>query len=728
MAAFAGLGDLGDVSTSSSSSREPPKSTTKPELATEPVMDATSPTGSLGTIDMFINQDAPTRSQRGRTFEDDEEDEWDEDEELDEDDVMRKRRRGDADLIAWELQGTTTEGEITVGLRDVSIRLGGRQVLQDASWKVTSGDKLALVGANGCGKTTQLKILTGEYTPDEGSIFMSQPNIKMSTLSQGFVDELDLERTLREELLSAVPKEREILRDYEAVKAKLEDMDPNSPEATPLLDDLGRLSDLAEQYKVYELDQRLAWIAENVGFFEKDLEQKVGLFSGGWKVRIGLSKIFMTAPDVLLLDEPTNHLDLESVEWLESFMMAQDLPLVVVSHDREFMDRICNVVVDTIEGMTYTYPGNYSNYILQRDLKMRKWTEAYRRQCKVEQETIKYIKLNKNKQAMAQAVKRRREQLEDMRKSKDWLDPPPRYFKRIKFDFPEPPLEMRGSRNKAMCMAYMNSVTHGYGDGEDATLFDNIRLDINYGEKIGIVGRNGAGKSTLLRLLMGREEPSGGGSIMPGQVPDNCYFTQHQADLLPLGSTAFEAVDEANQLGLSQQKLVEMMEKFRFKGNRLDMKVSACSGGEKARLALVRMMLTPSKMLVLDEPTNHLDVVMKETLEYSLREFPGAVVVVSHDRFFLSQVCRKIYAVQDQTVDVYDGDFRYYMDSDHEMRKKVEARYSASVGGIGAVPMTEEEEKLANKTINFKGNDRGKWLKKEKERKKKLAAMSRGRA
>jgi len=435
---------------------------------------------------------------------------------------------------------------------------------------------------------------------------------------------------------------------------------------------------------------------------DDDHDQPVGVFSGGWKVRIGLAKIFMTAPDVLLLDEPTNHLDLNSVEWLERFLENQELPIVLVSHDREFMDRVCNKVVDTAEGMTYSYKGNYSQFVEQREEKMRIWKMKYRQQQKDETAIEKYIKVNKGTQSMANAVARRRRELEKMRLSKDRIDPPPRLLKRIKFQFPEPPTRQRGVA-KQITMAALNQVLHGYGDGQDAVLFEDATMSVEYGEKIGIVGGNGVGKSTLLRILMGLEKPQSG-TVLPAELHDNCYFTQHQADLLPQHLTTLEAVEQANGMSIAQKDLIEIMSKFRFKGKRLQVTVNECSGGEKARLAIVRMMLTPSQMLILDEPTNHLDVTMKETLEYSLREFPGAAVIVSHDRYFLSQTCKSILEVKDGQIKLHKGDFRSYMESDRELRKQIEGRYSGVSAGIMPLQESQEELKKASRG-NLRKND-----------------------
>ncbi|CAE7366603.1 ABCF5 [Symbiodinium sp. CCMP2456] len=301
-----------------------------------------------------------------------------EEEEEDEEPVMIKRKRGADDQVDWSfLQKGDVEGEVTVGIREVAIRLGGRQVLQDASWTVKTGEKLALVGANGCGKTTQLRVLLNQLTPEKGEVVKSPSNAKVAILEQSFVDEMDPERTLKEELLSALPEQKAILDEKEEVEKALEANPEDPQEQMRLVDRLTELTTMEEEYGTYKLDDQLATIKSIAGFLDEDLDRKVGLFSGGWKVRIGVSKLFMSSPDILLLDEPTNHLDLEAVEWIESFIKSLQNPVVVVTHDREFMNRTCNRVVETVEGMTYSYEGNYTAFIKQKEQKMILWKKKW---------------------------------------------------------------------------------------------------------------------------------------------------------------------------------------------------------------------------------------------------------------------------------------------------------------------------------------------------------------
>jgi len=599
--------------------------------------------------------------------------------------VIIKRKRGKGDVVDFSFGGeSNVQGKIAIGIKGVSLRLGGRQILQDASWVVKTGEKVAMVGANGCGKTTQLKVLLRQIQPEEGEIIESQDNIRYGLLEQGFVDGLDPERTLREELLAAIPKQADTLRELGEVEEALQsEQDPEQLSA--LIERLGALQADVAAYDTYSLEQRLVYLSEKVGFVEEDLEQKVGLFSGGWKVRIGLSKIFMTAPDVLLLDEPTNHLDMDSVSWLENFLKQDsDLPIIVVTHDREFMNQVCDRVVETVEGITYTYKGTYSDYVMQRDKKMTNWRDSFKIQVRAVAGIEKFIKANKNVQATAAQRKRKEMELVKMKESDSWLDPPPRHFKQINFTFPEPEQDPSQRISKMRILASMRNVTHGY-TGIDEILFEDAQLAVRPSDKIGIVGKNGAGKSTLLRLMMGAEKPSGGGNIQIADPKQTLYFAQHQADLLPANKTAFEVVKDKNEILVTESKLLEIMKKFRFKGSRLDTKVEHLSGGERARLAIVCMMLVPSQMLIFDEPTNHLDVPMKETLENAVRAYNGAVVIVSHDRWFLSQTCDKVLEIEDGKVQLYDGDYRFYMDSNLDVSLQAQRKYTGLDGEIQSI-------------------------------------------
>lgn len=644
-------------------------------------------------------------------------DEWlllnpEEEEEEEEEEVVIKRKRGPEDKVDFSfLQKGDVEGEITVGIREVAVRLGGRMVLQDASWTVKTGERLALVGANGCGKTTQLRVLTGDILPESGEVVKSHAKCKMAVLEQSFVDDLNPKNTLKEELMGAVPTVEAISQEMEEVEAELAANPEDEQEIMRLSNRLSELTDMKEDYKVDKVKEILKLVAKQVGFLEEDMDRPVNLFSGGWKVRIGVCKILMMSPDVLLLDEPTNHLDLEAVEWLEKFLRTQDLPMVIVTHDREFMNRVCTRVVETVEGMTYSYNGNYTDFVRAKEEKMTDWKKKWDLQEKKRKQLEDYIKQNRGVQSLAKARARREKDLEELLET--GIDPPPSFVKRINFRFPEPPKDHRGGAKNEI-LAELRRVSHGYGteDDEEYELLKDCDFMVTPGDKIGIVGGNGKGKSTLLRLLMGQERPRDGGTIRMADPEMTGFFAQHQADLLPMEKTGWEVIKEANEILMDDKKLMEIMKKFRFRGDRAHVQIANLSGGEKARLAIVRMMLIPSRMLIFDEPTNHLDVPMKETLEMALREFEGAVVMVSHDRWFLSQTCKKIVEIHDGKVTIYDGDFRFYMDSNNDIRRTIEAHYTGIDGLIESVPASLEERRKKER----KGLRKNQLKKRQQER------------
>ena len=383
-------------------------------------------------------------------------------------------------------------------------------------------------------------------------------------------------------------------------------------------------------------------------------------------MRIGLAKVLLERPDVLLLDEPTNHLDLESVEWLEAFLREQTLAMVIVSHDREFLDQVCTRIVDTDRGICTSYNGNYSKFLRAKRERMKQWEAAYKRQ----QAKIKTDKdfINKNRAgSKAAQAKSREKALEKLLASPDLVERPPSDGKGLRFRFPEPPR----CGNDVLAV---NDVTHGYGD---VTLFEDVSFDLRRRDRVAILGANGAGKSTLLRVVSGKEDAREGDASFGSANVRMQYFAQNQADAMDLTKTVMRTIEDASAEGAerSYNELRALLGQFLFKGDDVQKKLESLSGGEKARVALCAMMLSPSNVLFLDEPTNHLDIPAKEMLEDALRHFDGTVVVVSHDRYFVSQVANTIFNIEDQKLHRWDGDYASYMENKDDLRERVEGRY-----------------------------------------------------
>eukprot|EP00566_Odontella_aurita_P003157 CAMPEP_0113569900 /NCGR_PEP_ID=MMETSP0015_2-20120614/24668_1 /TAXON_ID=2838 /ORGANISM="Odontella" /LENGTH=972 /DNA_ID=CAMNT_0000472617 /DNA_START=149 /DNA_END=3067 /DNA_ORIENTATION=- /assembly_acc=CAM_ASM_000160 len=575
-------------------------------------------------------------------------------------------------------------GYAALRLEDVGITFRDQEVLKGVTWGVQTGDRIGLVGANGAGKTTQLRIMNGEMEPTVGDVVKSSKDLRVAVLRQEFVDELDPDRTLMDEFMSVFEEENEILQHLRDAEKELEGMDGTDPDRMQeVLDNMQKLQAKAEAKGVYALESRAKKIMDLMGFTEDESADLVGMFSGGWKMRIGLGKVLCKEPNILLLDEPTNHLDLESVEWLENFLRNQNIPMVIVSHDREFLDQVCTKIVDAEGGICSEYDGNYSRFLKLKKARMDAWQAAYDAQEKKIKEERQWI--NKFKIKQPQATKQRQAKLDKLTKSKDYVQKPPFFGKPFRFRFPDAP-------RLSPEVAEVKGLSHAYGnDAFKKTLFDDAELFIEKNDRIAVLGPNGSGKSTLLRILMNREEPDEGSAEIVGQNVVANYFEQNQADALDLDKNVIETIQGSSN-GQSYNELRALLGQFLFKGDAVEKKVFNLSGGEKARLSLACMMLRPANLLILDEPTNHLDIPAKEMLEEALQHFQGSVCVISHDRYFISRVATTIVAIEDRKLMKYGGDYKFYMDKSKYVKEKVEARYVKGVDRIGAAPVIDLDE------------------------------------
>jgi ATPase subunit of ABC transporter with duplicated ATPase domains len=585
-------------------------------------------------------------------------------------------------------------GFVSLRMENVGITFRNQEVLKDVTWGVQSGDRIGLVGKNGAGKTTQLRILAAELEPTTGDVVKSSGDLRTAMLRQEFVDELVPERTLKEEFMSVFDEENKILQALRDAEAQLETMSGEDTEAMQqVLDRMQDLQRKADDKDVYVLESKVKKTMDLMGFNDDETDDLVASFSGGWKMRIGLGKVLLKEPNILLLDEPTNHLDLDSVEWLEAFLREQNIPMIIVSHDREFLDQVCTKIVDAEGGICTEYDGNYSRFLQLKKARMDSWQAAYDAQEKKIKQERQWISKFKAKQP--QAVKQRQDKLDKFTKSDEYVQKPPFTGKPFKFRFPDAPrLSPEVAHIQHMSHSYNNEISNN-------RLFDDVELFIEKGDRIAVVGPNGSGKSTLLRLLTGKEEPDDGSAEIVGANIEMAYFEQNQADALDLSKTVLETIQGSSE-GQSYNELRALLGQFLFKGDDVDKKVEFLSGGEKARLSLCCMMLRSANLLILDEPTNHLDIPAKEMLEEALQHFAGSVIVVSHDRYFISKVANSIVAIEDRKLVKYQGDYKFYMEKSNEMKQKIEARYVAGVDRIEAAPVIDLEE-LTKPKRNFGG-------------------------
>ncbi|MFB2838398.1 ABC-F family ATP-binding cassette domain-containing protein [Floridanema evergladense] len=545
------------------------------------------------------------------------------------------------------------------------------EVLKDVNWEVKPGDRIGLVGVNGAGKSTQLKIITGEIEPTSGEI-IRPASLHIGYLTQEF--EVDPSRTVKEEFWRAFGEANDV---HEALSEVHREMETATPEELDkLIHEMDKFQRKFEALNGYVLDAQIDKILPEMGFESGDGDRLVSAFSGGWQMRMSLGKILLQKPDVLLLDEPTNHLDLETIEWLENYLKSLTTPMVIVSHDREFLDRLCTQIVETERGVSTTYLGNYSNYLLQKAENQEAQLSAYERQQKELEKQQAFVDRFRASATRSTQAKSREKQLEKVER----IEAPTASLRTLHFRFPPAP---RSGRE----VVIIKDLVHTYGE---KILFLGAELLIERGDRIAFLGPNGAGKSTLLRLITGLEKPTegtvelGAHNVIPG------YFEQNQAEALDLTKTVMDTIhDEVPDW--KNEEVRTLLGRFLFTGDTVFKQVGALSGGEKARLALAKMLLRPANLLILDEPTNHLDIPAKEMLEEALQNYDGTAIIVSHDRYFISQVANKIVEIRDGEFRVYLGDYHYYLD------KIAEEQEQAKLAKIEAEKAAKKAEKAAKK-------------------------------
>lgn len=550
------------------------------------------------------------------------------------------------------------------------------EILKNVTWELKPGDRIGLVGVNGAGKSTQLKIIAGELEPTAGEV-IRPASLHIAYLNQEF--DVVPSRTVREEFWTVFAEAHQTQQAQHQVQQQMETADPQTLE--DLIHQLDRLQRQFEALDGYGLDARIEKILPEMGFDSEDGDRLVSAFSGGWQMRMCLGKILLQSPDILLLDEPTNHLDLETIEWLETYLKGLTTPMVIVSHDRAFMDRLCTKIVETERGVATTYLGNYSAYMQQKSETQSAQLSAFEHQQKEIEKQQTYVDRFRASATRSTQAKSREKQLDKIER----IDAPIADVKTLKFQFPPAP---RSGRE----VVIVEDMVKTYGDD---VLFLGANLLLERGDRVAILGPNGSGKSTFLHMLMGTEPPDegtiklGDHNVIPG------YFEQNQAEALDLSKTVITTIhDEVPDW--TNQEVRTLLGRFLFSGETAYKQVKALSGGEKARLALAKMLLSPVNLLILDEPTNHLDIPAKEMLESALQDYEGAVVIVSHDRYFISQVATKIVEIKDGELILYRGDYQYYQD------KLAETAAKAQQEKLAAEKAAKDEAKRAKKQAKRK--------------------------
>lgn len=547
-----------------------------------------------------------------------------------------------------------------ISIQNLSVEFNSTALFSGVNFVINKRDKIALVGKNGAGKSTMLKIIAGLQEPT-GGVVAAQKDITIGYLPQQMI--LTDERSVVEEVRTVFGKLDEMKASLARMNTELaERTDYESESYAELIDRISNLSDLVQMEESENGEAELEKTLLGLGFVRSDFDRNTSEFSGGWRMRIELAKLLLMRPDVLLLDEPTNHLDIEPIQWLETFLKQKANVVVLVSHDRAFIDNVTNRTLEISCGKVYDYQVNYSKYVVLHQERIEQQMRAYENQQKQIQQTERFIERFRYKATKSVQVQSRIKQLEKIEEIEvDEVD-----NSRLNLKFPPAP---RSGDYPVIC----EGVAKKYGNH---TVFSNVDLTIKRGEKVAFVGKNGEGKSTLVKCIM--NEIPYDGNLKIGHNVKIGYFAQNQASLLDGEITVFDTIDQV-AVGDIRTKIRDILGAFMFGGEASDKKVKVLSGGEKTRLAMIRLLLEPVNLLILDEPTNHLDMKTKDVLKQAIADFDGTVIVVSHDRDFLDGLVEKVYEfgggkVREHLGGIYDFLQHKQMESLRELEKSVPSK------------------------------------------------------
>ena len=517
-----------------------------------------------------------------------------------------------------------------ISVENIAVEFGGTTLFKDVSFQINEKDCIALMGKNGAGKSTMLKILAGVRQPTRGSVAVPK-DCTVAYLPQHLMTEDG--RTVFEEASLAFAHLHETEREIEEINHQLETRtDYESDEYMALIEKVSALSEKFYAIDMTHFEEDVEKTLLGLGFERKDFERQTSEFSGGWRMRIELAKLLLKKPDVLLLDEPTNHLDIESIGWLENFITTSGKAVVVISHDRKFVDNITTRTIEVTMGRIYDYRANYSHYLELRKERREQQQKQYEEQQKMIQETKDFIERFKGTYSKTLQVQSRVKMLEKLELIE--VDEEDTSSLRLKF-----PPSVRSGQYPV--------IADGVGKTFDRCIFRNASFTIERGEKVAFVGRNGEGKSTMVKCIMGELQHEG--SLQLGHNVQIGYFAQNQASLLDDELTVFQTIDDVAK-GDVRLKIRDLLGAFMFGGEESTKKVKVLSGGERTRLAILKLLLEPVNLLILDEPTNHLDLKTKDVLKQALQDFDGTLIVVSHDRDFLDGLVTKVYEFGQQRV------------------------------------------------------------------------------
>jgi ATP-binding cassette, subfamily F, member 3 len=525
-----------------------------------------------------------------------------------------------------------------LGLQNVTFEFGARTIVEDATWHIQPNERIGLIGYNGTGKSTLLKVLTRQYLPNAGTVEQGRETT-IGFLHQDLLS-FDTEDSILEVAMGAFERVKQLEKEIEEVGKQLE-LTGDENLAHEYADKLHELEVLGG----YDIHHKTEEILQGLGFTNESLQKPYKLFSGGWRMRVLLAKMILMHPDVLLLDEPTNHLDLPSIEWLEKYLKSYQGAVVMVSHDRYFLDRMVTKVVELYQQKLHFYTGNYSYYEQEKALRIDIQQKAYENQqdyIRQNERFVERFKAKASKAAAAQSIVKRLEKLERI--------------ENVEIERPNMRINFAIDKQPGKVICTLKNITKKFGD---LTIMENTSAEIDRGDKIALIGANGKGKSTLLRVIVGTEEISGEREW--GHNVDESFYAQHQLEALNMNNNVLEEMKDARS-GKTDLELRSLLGAFLFSGDAVDKKIKVLSGGEKARVALAKTIVSKANFLMLDEPTNHLDIHSVELLIESLNKYEGSIVLVSHDRYFISKIANKIWEIEDGKIVEFKGSYAEWLD------------------------------------------------------------------
>jgi len=583
-----------------------------------------------------------------------------------------------------------------ISINDLTFLIGSRALYDEANWHIKPGERIGLIGTNGTGKSTLLKIIVGEYAPSSGSVSMSK-DLKIGYLNQDLLS-YESHHTILHVAMEAFTRQNQIHDEIEELLRKIET--DYSEEV------LNRLSDKQQEFEAldgYSIEYKANEILAGLGFSTEDQHRPLNTFSGGWRMRVMLAKILLQTPDILLLDEPTNHMDLPSIKWLEGYLAGFEGAIVIVSHDRYFLDKIVNRTVESRKGKLTTYAGNYTYYLEEKSLRGEiQKGEFKNQQAKIKQEE-KLIERFRAKASKAKMAQSRMKALDKMERVEDVDDDNPTVNFSFKFTKPSGRHVIR--------------IEHATKKYPNIDILEDAEAVIEKGDKIALIGANGKGKSTLLRMVAGVEKFEG--SCETGHNVTTTFFAQHQLESLHLGNTILEEL-QAFAPKHTDTELRSILGCFLFTGDDVFKRIKVLSGGEKSRVALAKSLTTDSNFLILDEPTNHLDIQSVNILIQALQQFEGTFIAVSHDRYFLDNVANKIWFIEEEKIKQYPGTYAEYevwnskrvippaknipVKQEKEIKPKVEAKPVTANSQQQLKKLNDQLQKIEQETVELEKN------------------------